>query len=436
MSDFLRTDGRISRTLPNAYSELMLPVCGGHALWFPRKAELGGGALGDIGYIDDGAFEKKKEYTARYKILQNSRFLPTFNVYESLPGDLPLLPRPVSGMTLDEQFNMPSMQTSRRSQIELRVNGSGIVAPLPLNVSPMTIEPRIALQEERFAFLIPPQPIRKDHLSLDHRDELKLWLTVNRRHLREGSVIITKVVRSSGWLGGVATGRKVEASATLGANAPAIGRVEFGASHIYETTQLADIKGPDDWTSTAGAGYVLVINFVMARGRFGQLRDRFKFAASSSSASRPTWWSAAQSPATDQTPASRSSHDPETEPRDDTVSPSESASSDSSDEGDSILLATILDHVLATNPNVDVAVADSSIIPEFIQVHKETPSPAEVETVMVLREVQSEHDGSPSPRTISALAIAIGRLRAQYVHRPSIPMVIFGDTCETNTHPA
>ena len=58
MSDYLRTDGRISRTLPNAYSELMLPVCGGHALWFPRKVELGGGALGDVGYIDDGGFEK------------------------------------------------------------------------------------------------------------------------------------------------------------------------------------------------------------------------------------------------------------------------------------------------------------------------------------------------------------------------------------------
>ncbi|KZV94312.1 hypothetical protein EXIGLDRAFT_737193 [Exidia glandulosa HHB12029] len=394
MPDILRTDGRISRTLPNAYSELMLPVCGGHALWFPRKVDLGGGALGDIGCIDDGAFEK------------------TFNVYESLPGDLPLLQRPTTGVTLDEHFNMPSMRSSRRSTIDLHISGSSSVASLPLSVSPATIEPRINLQEEKFAFLIPPQPVQMDHLSLDRRDELRNWLTVHRRMLREGSIIITKVVRSSGWLGGVATGRKVETGAALTADAPSLGRVEFGASRTYEATMLADIKGPSNWTSNANAEYVLVVGFLMARGRFGQLRDRFRLAMPSSSTSHARTMPPAQPgdlptpsrPSRESQPRASGSGDVKTEPLVDIEVLSES---DALEETDSILLTSILDHILITHEDIDVAVADSSVIADFIDAYGVLPSPPEIEPVMTTRSVHVKDVG----RTLVESVGFVDRLR-------------------------
>ncbi|KZV94309.1 hypothetical protein EXIGLDRAFT_767265 [Exidia glandulosa HHB12029] len=382
MPDFLRNDQRIQRTLPDAYSKLMLPVCGGHALWFPRKVANGGGALGDIGYIDDGAFEK------------------LYNVYESPPPGLPGLSRPVIGMTLDEQFNMTEMKSSRRSAIELRVSGSNDIASLPLSISPVIIEPRITLQDEKFAYLIPPPPVRKHHLNLNVCDELRDWLTVHRHMLREGTIIITKVVRSSGWLGGVANGRKIEASTTVGLNLSALGRLDIGASRAYEVTQLGSIQGPDNWTKTDEADYTLIVGFVMARGRFNRLRTGQKVKAATTSAAQLQTSSQA---GIVQMEISADSHptlgagDLETEPLDDLEAHSETehdtSSSESSEDGDPTLLAALLDHVLLTNTDIDVAVSDSSIIDDFMTTHGTVPSPSEIIAVFATRSVLTNNNG-------------------------------------------
>ncbi|KZV82661.1 hypothetical protein EXIGLDRAFT_778303 [Exidia glandulosa HHB12029] len=342
MADILRTDTARQRTLPNEYSGLLQFVCGRHALWAPRKVSKGGGALGDAGYISGGSFYKE------------------FNVYENPPKGIPPLPRPISGIVEDDQFHMPLMQSSHNCSVELCVTGTTEIAAIPLTVPPLSIEPRIVLQTARFAFLAPPAPIRKDTLTTARRAELCEWLTKHRHDLQEGTIIITEVVRSSGWVGGVATGKRTQTAATVGA-----GGASVSASAAYTTSLMAPVRGPDNWSPLDDAGYTLIVNYVAARTRLQRLVLKAK-AALSTSASRGR---ASEDVASEHHTASSTLRQESSNSEHVTAEGEglDQAPLDEDEGGDpeghdSNLLTRVLDKILDENYLVDVAVGDWSCV--------------------------------------------------------------------------
>ncbi|KZW02655.1 hypothetical protein EXIGLDRAFT_732904 [Exidia glandulosa HHB12029] len=375
MSDALRRNSGTQRLLPNEYSRQLQAICGGHALWAPRRVENGGGSLGDAGYISQGSFYKE------------------FNVYEDPPSSTTPLARPTVGVYMNEQFNMPIMQSSQESRVELRLKGSSDVVPLPLAVAPLSVEPSVVLQREKLAFLVPPMPARRDSLNRERRDEFCDWLSVNRHKIREDTILVTQAVRSSGWVGGVVTGKRTEVTGDVTADVAGVARMSVGASTALETVQMARIQGPDDWTPGAGANYTLIINFTMARSRMERLMHRLKVQISDLGRSDSPTPAKAAGPSAAPNRQSKAGGDVQTGSQlenlpvdalslfDEPLSmapesatrlsdwdnaPAHSAST-SDDENDLTLLKVILDEVLDDNDDVDVAIADSSIITEFYE---------------------------------------------------------------------
>lgn len=101
------------------------------------------------------------------------------------------------------------------------------------------MEPKITLQSDKLAFLIPARPSRKDTMHPRSRDEFRNWLTLNRHQLPPSTVLITEVIRASGYVGGVALGHKTSISADIGADA-SVGRLTVGAAGAFEMKQASE----------------------------------------------------------------------------------------------------------------------------------------------------------------------------------------------------
>ncbi|KZV84398.1 hypothetical protein EXIGLDRAFT_753880 [Exidia glandulosa HHB12029] len=262
---------------------------------------------------------------------------------------------------------MPLMQSSHDCSVEFRVNGTTNMAPLPLAVAPLSVEPRITLQSARFAFLAPPAPVRKDTLIAAQRDELCEWLTNHRRDLREGTIIITEVVRSSGWVGGVALGRKTEVSVNA-----ATGSASVSATAGYSVSQMAPIRGPDDWSLTDSAGYTLIVNYVAARTRIQRLLQKAKIALYSTAAHsrgaevKNNNIGRSGSSITDYEPSSNLIDTTPEVSNQVPLDECEVVGGNDGEEPDVSLLTSILDKVLDENPDIDIAVGDWSCISAFV----------------------------------------------------------------------
>ncbi|KZV78907.1 hypothetical protein EXIGLDRAFT_495590 [Exidia glandulosa HHB12029] len=145
---------------------------------------------------------------------------------------------------------MPIMQSSSSSTVSFQVTGSATPATLPLTrcvhrelsyayvpvnvLFSVSVEPRFILKRKRLAFLAPPIPTVRDTVSIANETAFCDWLTDNRHRLDPSLVVLTHVVRSSGWIGGVVTGRNSNASVSVSGMAT----VSMDASVEYEVARV------------------------------------------------------------------------------------------------------------------------------------------------------------------------------------------------------
>ncbi|KZV95581.1 hypothetical protein EXIGLDRAFT_707110 [Exidia glandulosa HHB12029] len=350
MTDILRNDHAIQRALPNQYSELLQPACNGHALWAPRRTAGGGGALGDIGYIRDGSFWKEG------------------NVYVDPPASIQPLVAPTSGIYRGEHFHMPIMQSSSSSTVSFQVTGSATPATLPL--TSVSVEPRFILKRKRLAFLAPPIPTVRDTVSIANETAFCDWLTDNRHRLDPSLVVLTHVVRSSGWIGGVVTGRNSNASVSVSGMAT----VSMDASVEYEVARLALTQGPrpTEWSEN-DAEYTLIrqlhkMKLALAAGNSQQSSDTMTPSAGTVLMPRQfsiSDWGQGSAGSQGMSAAAEDQAEQTPEQNEDDIDSVDDAGYD--DEGDRTCLDDILDMVLDDNQDIDFVVADSRIVADFIQ---------------------------------------------------------------------
>ncbi|KZV88671.1 hypothetical protein EXIGLDRAFT_172550 [Exidia glandulosa HHB12029] len=199
MPDALYTDSRVQTTFPDEYMRLLNPVCGGHALWSPRRSSSGGGALGDVGTIVNGAFYKE------------------FNLFDGP------MSHHAEDVSRGEPYSKSFMSSSRDSRIEFHIMGTTNIAPLPLET--LAVRPQITLHEGKdgLAFLAPPMPTHWDTIHPTARTTVANWLAQQVQSDPvgfENRVVVTEVIRSSGYIGGLMLSQRREMSSSLTLDGP------------------------------------------------------------------------------------------------------------------------------------------------------------------------------------------------------------------------
>lgn len=101
----------------------------------------------------------------------------------------------------------------------------------------LTVEPKFTLRNSKLAFLVPAPPMLRDILQPFQHEDCREWLTRHRHQLPTGSVLITRVMRASGYLGSVAIGRTTDYSASFGAGIMSTG-LSLGARRALELKQV------------------------------------------------------------------------------------------------------------------------------------------------------------------------------------------------------
>ncbi|KZV81143.1 hypothetical protein EXIGLDRAFT_391466 [Exidia glandulosa HHB12029] len=278
------------------------------------------------------------------------------------------------------------MSSSRDSSIEFHVTGSGELAGLPLQT--LDVQPQITLARERdgLAFLTPPVPTRWDGIDPSLRIELGAWLSAQcqTRPELEGRVIVTDVVRSSGYVGGLILSRHTEVSANLSLGSAIT--ASAGGSVGHRRSLNAMLRGPDDWAPNMSAEYAIILRYTTAVTRPGflqRVRLKLGLSRSSPSSSSPPLSqahriSANATNATNQrlgsqgnlqTGAPGSSAQLAMEDsqgrRGDSVSP---PAFDIHDICDPSPLTPFLDMVLERHEEVDIAIGDLNVLGDFMAV--------------------------------------------------------------------
>ncbi|KZV97041.1 hypothetical protein EXIGLDRAFT_747306 [Exidia glandulosa HHB12029] len=359
MSDPLHTDLHVGRTFPKEYSRLLFPVCGAHALWAPRLSQDGGGALGDVGMIVNG------------------RFWKDFNVFEhdEEQNSSPLT-LPANRFNRDQSYNTSIMSSSRDSTIEFHITGSTEIVGLPLQTLDVQPEVNLARAQDGLAFLAPPVPTRWDGMHPSLHIELGAWLATQcqTRPELEGRVIVTEVVRSSGYVGGLVLSRSTEVSANLSLGGAVT--ASAGGSIGQRRSLNAVLRGPDSWTPNMPADYTstIILKYTTAVTRPGFLRRvGLKLGLSRptpSSQSRGTAPGATSGTGAGfrgSTATAPSPNMPAQDSRqyDDASPPVEC---DSDEIYDPSPLTPFLDMILRRHTEVDIAVGNLSVLSEFLAV--------------------------------------------------------------------
>ncbi|KZV88664.1 hypothetical protein EXIGLDRAFT_839070 [Exidia glandulosa HHB12029] len=369
MADTLRTDSVQQHAVPNAFSRLMESPCGGHALLNPRKTSSGGGQLGDGGYLSRG------------------KFIQEFNLYEiSASVSAPFTPERRARIENERYpYSMP-LVSSTQTEINVELGISGGALPL---LPPVQVNPRIALKDAEFASLLAYEPTLQDYMKREEIEAVRDWLIDNRHRLRTGTIVLTGVVRASGWVALYSSVHQQAVSLAVSLTTKVVGAFAKG-SYTFADAKKVLSRGPDDWQpETRAAEYTVIVNYTRVLNRLGRLLLKAKLAVPSAdntsipdSSYRTDPPSSHTSPSevgegTSETPGSTRSQPDTTDP------PSSSIDSDGYDHD---LLTRFLEAVLDKRQDLETVVADTSIIFDFIQRYRKVPELSDVSIIVDVRE--------------------------------------------------
>ncbi|KZV94317.1 hypothetical protein EXIGLDRAFT_737195, partial [Exidia glandulosa HHB12029] len=410
MVDTLRTDSAQQRAVPNAFSKLMESPCGGHALLNPRKTSAGGGQLGDGGYISQG------------------KFIQEFNVYRmsrSVPEPLKQWRR---ARIEDElyPYSMP-LVSSRQTEIDLEIGLSGDT--MSMLAPPVQVNPKITLKDAEFASLVAYEPTLQDYMKREEIDAVRNWLIDNRHRVRKGTVVLTGVVRASGWVALYSSVHQQSASLVVGLATTVIGAFGSGSYAFADAKKILS-RGPANWgAETRAADYTVIINYVRVLSRLERLLQKGKIQVSNAGTESAPDELDQQTPNTTpsctgpENPSSASSYTPSPTP---TSTTGHSSFSTIAEDCDMDLLTCFLDIVLDQRGDLDFVAADTGIIVDFIHRYQRVP---ELSHVAIVIDV-SERDAHPQGATTGEIGATeaatdrIGCISRLEAHNDDGPVVV------------